>query len=203
MPKAVEGQLKFIAENEVVFYVEGRQRIAECGIERVDLLADIGGLINRLAVGVGRGELEPAAGVAGAEFKGVIVRMADCRLQPITAETRPERPARSVHLPTSDWVIHRIFPARAAGECSGSHFARLAEAQAKRRIAGIRFDQYTLTMAGSADITRVKYRVGPSLALNRKHPLFRIWHAVVQVVPWDATDRLISAPADVSVGMGA
>ncbi len=115
----VEGQLILVAEDEVVLHVEGRERVAERRVEGVDLFADVGRLVQRFAVGVGGGELEAAAGVAGAEFERVVVGVADVGLQRVAAEVGSERAAGSVDLAAADGEVDGVFAAWAAGQGAG------------------------------------------------------------------------------------
>ncbi len=114
-----EGQFVFVAEDEVVFDVERRERITERGVEGIDFLADVRRLIQRLAEGVGRGDFQTAAGVAGAQLERVVVGMADVRLQRVAAEVCSQRSARSVHLTAGNGIVDSVFAAGAAGERAG------------------------------------------------------------------------------------
>ena len=67
--KAFEGNLVVVADDEVLPDVKGRQGIAEGGIDRIDLFAQIGRLVQRLAVGVSGRQFQPSAGMAQAELQ--------------------------------------------------------------------------------------------------------------------------------------
>ncbi len=139
--------------------------------------------------------------MAGAEFQRVVVGVADGGLQRIAAEVRAQRPARTVYLPTADRIIDGVLAARAAGERSRLHVAGLAQAQAERGISGIWLNENPLAMARRADITRTEDGLRSGLPLNRKHPLFGVGRAVVDVVSGNTLDRLIGAPVDIGIGV--
>ena len=107
----IEGKLIVVADDEVVFHIERGNGIAERGIEGVHFLADVRRLIQRLAVGVGGGELKAAAGVARAEFERVVVGVANVGLERIAAEVGAQRPARSVHLAAGNRIVDRVLAA--------------------------------------------------------------------------------------------
>ena len=87
-------------------------RIAERGIEGIDLFADVRRLIQRLAVGVGGGELEPAAGVARAQFERVVVGVADVDCSALLPKFGPSGPRVPFTCPPPIGIVHRVFAAR-------------------------------------------------------------------------------------------
>src|SRR5271168_1252915 len=141
-----------MTQDKVLFHVEGRKRVAERRIEWIDLFTDVGRLVQRLAVGVCRREFEPPSTVARAQFKGVVVGMPNGGLKGIATKVWPQWTTRSVDLAACNGIVDRVFSVCAAGQSSGLHFARLTETQAEGRIAGIRFNQNSLTMARCTNI---------------------------------------------------
>ena len=114
-----------------------------------------------------------------------------------------QRPARSVYLPAGGGIVHRVFAAGAAGKRVGFDFAGLAQAETEGRIAGIGLDQYTLSMACSANIGHAEDRFRAGLALDREHPFFGIRDAVMHVIAGNSADGLIGAPVNAGVGFAA
>ena len=89
MKPLIERELVFVTDDNIVLHIEGGEAIAERGIEGVDLLADVRGLVHRPAVGVGGRELEPPTGMAGAQLESIVIGGANRRLQRIAAKIRP------------------------------------------------------------------------------------------------------------------
>ena len=166
MEELIEGQLIVVADDEVVLHIERRDGIAERRIEGVDLFADVRRLVQRLAVGVGGIELEPARGVARAEFERVVVGVADVRLEGVAAEVRSQLLACSIDHPARCRIVDRIFAESPAGQGSEHDVAWLAQAQAESGIARILRDQHALAMRGGADIARVEDSLRSGLALD-------------------------------------
>ena len=172
-------------------------------VERIHFFADIRRLVEGFAVGVGGGELEASAGVTGAELEGVVVGMSDIRLQRVAAEVGTERPAGAVHLASADRVVDSVLAEGSAGERAGLDFAGLAEAEAERRVAGVRLDQNALAVAGGADVACAEDGLGAGLALDGEHPLFCVGRAVMNVIAGNAADGDKAAPVETGVGMAA
>ncbi len=199
----VEGQLIFIADDQVVFYVEGRDGVAESGVDGIDFFADVGGLVEGLAVGVGGGDFEASTGVPGAEFECVVVGVADGGLVGVAAEGGSERAAGSVDLTACDGEIGGVFAAGSAGGGAGHDLAGLAEAQAEGWVADVGFDENALAMAGVADVGCGEDCIRTGLALDGEHPLLGVGRFVVDVVAGDALDGEEVAPVKAGVGVVA
>ena len=93
--KTLEGKLVAVAHDEVLRNIESRQGPAERGIERVHFFAQIGGLIQRLAVRICRQQLQRSAGVPQRDLQRVVVGVADGGLVRVASEIRPQRPSAS------------------------------------------------------------------------------------------------------------
>src|SRR6202451_3486753 len=94
--EAVEGKFVGIADDKVMLHVEGGERVAERGIGRIDFFAGVGGLVHGFAEGIAGEHLQASAGVAQAEFAGVVVGVADGGLVGVAAEVGAERSAGAV-----------------------------------------------------------------------------------------------------------
>src|ERR1700728_4413634 len=124
-----------------------------------------------------------------AQFKRVVVGVADVGLQRIAAERGTQRTARSAYLAAADRVIYAVFATRSTGQRAWRHFAGLAQAQAQCRIAGISLHQNALPMGCRADVVRAENGLRSSLTLHREHPLLRVRSVVVNVVSRNGADR--------------
>src|ERR1700678_2146569 len=69
LEQTVEGKFVGVADHEVVLHVECRQSTAQPRIDRINCFADVGGLIDRFAVGVAGEQLQALAGMAKAELE--------------------------------------------------------------------------------------------------------------------------------------
>ena len=197
--KSVKRQLVLIADDKVLLDVERGDRVAERRVERVDFFGGVGGLVERFAVGVGGGKLEPPAGVPRAEFERIVVGVADGGLLRIAAKVGPERTTRTVDHAAADGVVGRVFAIGTAGEGAGLHFTRLAQAQTQSGVAGIGLRQHTLVVACIAYIGHTEDGFGTGLPLDREGPLLGVRRGVVDVVAGDAADGFVGSPVYVCI----
>src|SRR5208282_1982826 len=81
-----ERELVVVAADEIVFYIEGRERFAERGIERIDLFAEVRRLVLGLAEGVTGQNGEAFCRVAQRDLQRVVIGVSDGRLIGVAAE---------------------------------------------------------------------------------------------------------------------
>src|SRR3984957_19020227 len=167
--EAIEGKFVGVADNEVMLYIESGECVAERGIDGIDFFADVGGLIHGFAEGIAGKHLQAAAGVAEAEFEGVVIGVADGGLIGIAAEVGAERSAGSVDGLAGSRGEDVALAEGAAGGGAGGNLAGLAQAEAERGIAGIGFDEHEKTMRFVADIAGAEDGVVAELALEGDH----------------------------------
>src|SRR5271157_4464317 len=91
MEEAVEGNLVVVADNKIMREVKRRQCITECRISRIDLFAQVGRFIQRLAIGVPGRQLKPSAAMAQAELQRVVIRFPDRCLLRVASEIGAQR----------------------------------------------------------------------------------------------------------------
>ena len=81
--------------------------------------------------------------------------------------------------------------------------ARLAQAEAQRGTAGVRFHQRNKTMRLVAHVASAEHGIVPELALDREHVLFGVGNTIADGISRDAADGLVLRPIDVGIGMAA
>ena len=97
--EAFKRNLVAVAHDKVVLHIEGGQGLAERGIERIDLFAEVRRLILGFAEGVSGQHIQAFAGVAQGDLQSVVIGVADGGLIGIAAEIRSQRPSRAVDRP--------------------------------------------------------------------------------------------------------
>src|SRR5260370_2647513 len=132
-----EWQVIAIACDKVVLDVEGRNGSGKSIVVRVDLLAEIRRLVDRLSVCIAAQNREAPAGALQRQLQRVVRRVAHGVEIDIAAEVVSERLARSVDDLSVAPRVDAVLAERSAGGSSRSDLARLAYAETQSGIARI------------------------------------------------------------------
>ena len=138
--------------------------------------------------------------MAKTQFQRVVVGITDARLIGVAAKFRPERAAGSIHGLSRSCRVNIAFSERTARRGSSSNLTGLAEAQAQRRIARVRFHQNQQAMRLIAHVAGAEHGVLPDLPLDREHVLFGVRNTVANGISGNAADRDILRPIDIVSG---
>ena len=79
--------------------------------------------------------------------------------------------------------------------------AWLAQAETLSRVAGIRFNQNSLAVRRGTNVAGAQHCFRAGLTLDRERPLLGVRRVIMNVVPWDTADRLVSGPIDIGIGI--
>src|SRR5271170_3116163 len=90
-----ERKLVVVADDEIVFHIEGGERFTKSGIERVDGFAEVRRLVLRFAEGVTGEDGEAPGAVAQSDLQRVVIGVADGGLVGVAAEVRAQWSARA------------------------------------------------------------------------------------------------------------
>src|ERR1700733_6675500 len=132
---------------------------------------------------------------------GVVVRIPRRRLVRVTAEIRSQRAAGTVvNLPCRRDVlaVFSEWPARRLSRCQ---IGGIAQEQAQRWVAGVRFHEHEKPMRLRADVTRAEYCLGSQAALERQHVFLGVRNAIARRIVGNPCNGLELRPIDAGVGM--
>ena len=107
----------------------------------------------------------------------VVRRITDRDVVPVTGEVGAQRAASRVDYSSIQPCIDAVFSVRPADRAAGLHLAFLADAEAQRRIASVRFQVTEQVVTYRADVRYAGDGVLPELPLQRQIPALRdgVW----------------------------
>ena len=119
-----------VADNEVVFEVEGRDAIERVEVVRVDLFLDVRGLIVGLRVGVACKESQRPGGAREGHFEAVVLRVAHVLVVGVGADLIGERTARPIDHCAIRSRVDEIFLKRPTRRRAGGDLRGLTQTEA-------------------------------------------------------------------------
>src|ERR1700730_7822242 len=131
MEQFAKRQLVVVAENEVVFQVECRNRVFLAEIEGIDLLLNAGSPVHRLAVGVARQEGETSRCSLEGRLQAAVIGVAHVLVNVIrTGGIRVWEPRPVDNRPVGSRV-YIVLTERTTRRRPWPHILRLAQAKAQ------------------------------------------------------------------------
>src|SRR5215471_10945683 len=165
----------------------------------MDLLSQVGPLIDRFAECVADQKIRPFAGIAQIHFERVVIGVCNRLLCGNRSVIGTQWPACSVYNLAVRSGEDTVFGEWPACRTTGCHIAWLAETQAKRRVARIRFLHNHQMMTLISCVAQGQQGAGKELTLNRKHVALVVGHAVVMKEVRGSIHRKVIAEIDLGL----
>ena len=177
----MERNFVIVTEDEILGDVELRQRPALAVVHEIDPCAVGRGIVDGLAVRIGRQERQVGSAPLDGHFQGVVVRVCGIGSIGVAAEIGPERTARSVDdraiRPRVDTQLTARSTLRRTRQDSAS-----TQAEAKRGIAGIRLALRDQLVALRPHIGQRERCRSAQLPLDTEVVMLGVGYRVVNVV---------------------
>src|SRR5262249_38455758 len=196
---AIQRKVVVVADDEVVPHVERGRRFREAHIERVDLLPEVRGDVDRLTERIPCHDAGIRTGVAEIDFEGVVSRVASRLLTRDGAELGAEWPTRTIDDLTIQSPENAVLSEGTAGGAAGCDLGRLTETQTQRGVAGVGLPDDQDIPTSTPYIVRGHDGVWCQLPLNGDHVVLRVRRVIVSGKERISVYRDILRPVDVVV----